>query len=246
MNNKLQEALSIINDTGFISIKDLTAILNVTRSTTDRYLKRLEKLKKIKRVQGGAMPNQRDFSFCPSWYYQDNDPLYQERAGLGKKAAELIDDMESIFLGSGRNILHLAKQLLNRKICVVTNSLPTALLLAGTNNEVNVVGAVPISDEGILIGNSNCNIAVQKAFFAPGSLSEECFFNRNQLIVEFEKEFIGKAKEVVAIVDSDKFQMASPYKICSYAEVNSVITPNSTPENYKKIFKNNDVRAYYA
>jgi len=245
MEEKLQEVLSIINDAGFISIKDLTAVLGVTRSTTDRYLKRLEELKKIKRVQGGAMPKQSDFSFCPSWYYQDDDPFYQERVALGKKAAELIGDMECVFLGGGRNILHLAKRLVNRKICVVTNSLPVSLLLAGTDNEVNVVGAVPISDEGILIGNSNSNLAVQKAFIAPGSLDEEGFCNHSQLIVEFEKEFIAKAKEVVAIVDTQKFQMTSPYRICSYEDVDGVILPNSAPDDYKAIFKNNKARTYY-
>jgi len=245
MEDKFKEVLLIINDAGFISIKDLTAILGVTRSTTDRYLKRLEELKKIKRVQGGAMPLQGDFSFCPSWYYQNDDPYYQEKTALGKKAAELIDDMECVFLGGGSNILHLAKSLLDRKICVVTNSLPVALLLAGTHNEVNVVGAVPISEEGILIGNSDSDLAIQKAFIAPGSLDKDGFCNRRQLIVEFEKKFMDKAAEVIAIVDFEKFRMTSPFKICSYAEVSGVVAPISTPGSYKKIFTDNNVREYY-
>lgn len=245
LEQSLEEALKIINDNEFISVKDLTAALGVTRSTTDRYLKRLEELEQIRRVQGGAMPMQNDFQFCPSWYYQDNDSLFQERTKLADTAFKFIDHKDCIFLGGGRNILHLARKLINEKICIVTNSLPVALLLSGTANDVNIAGSVALSDEGILVGDSANNMIVQKTFIAPGNINEEGIGNKNQLIVRFEKKFIDQAREVIVLADSEKFCDVVPYRICSHKEIDVVVASRAGAGKLDNIFKKNNVRTYY-
>ena len=243
MEEKLEQAAKIINNSGFISVKDLTLALGVTRGTTDRYLQSLEAKGLIRRVQGGAIALRRDFDFCPSSYYSDVDKHFQERAAVGRKAAELLNERDSVFIGGGRTALHLAQAIRERQIMVtvVTNSLPVALSLSGAC-AVNVAGFSPTDGEGIMIGPETLSHPVGKAFVAPGGITPDGFFNATQLIVRFERAFVVNAKKTVILADREAYGEYRPYKLCDYDEVDIIVTPANPPE----FINHQNLEAHYA
>ena len=65
-------------------------------------------------------------------------------SGIGRAAAGLVRDGETVFLGSGTTVLEAARSLRDRKdLTVITNSLPVANLFASSGrSEVVVTGGV--------------------------------------------------------------------------------------------------------
>lgn len=225
VKDNIQKALEVINANSFASVKDLTEQLGVSRATADRYLQQLEDSRLIRRVQGGAVSLRRDFDFCPSFYYAEGDEYFQERIRIARAAVEMVDGRDCIFLGGGRNTMHLANQLklAGRGANVVTNSLHVALLLAGTC-PVNIVGSMPTNGEGILIGDSSAAVAVDKAFIAPGCVKPDGIYGVTPMIVALEAAFIRKARKVVVLADSEDYLLCRPHKICSIDEVHALVT----------------------
>jgi len=242
MEENLKLSLEMINRDGFVSVKDLTRKLGVTRGTTDRYLQRLEENHQIKRVQGGAVSLHKDFEFCPNYYYSDFDNHFQERALIAQKAVEMINWKDCVFLGGGRDTLHVAKELKlqEKKVTIVTNSLHVALLLAGTCH-VNIVGVMPTTNEGILIGAAGDDLFVNKAIIAPGSVTDDGFYNATPLIIQLESSFVKKAKETIILADSEAYASYKPYKMCSYNEVSAIVTIKAAPAFIRK----DNVKVYY-
>lgn len=231
MESKLQQVLEVINRNEFTSVKDLTSELGVSRSTTDRYLQNLEDRCVIKRVRGGVMTLQKDFSFCPDIYDSVNDEYFQERILIAQKAVEMIGAEDCVFLGGGRNTLHVARELKlqKKKTTVVTNSLPVALLLSGVCN-VNLAGLTPTDGEGIMIGTVHEDFPVNKAFIAPGSVSEDGFYNSTPMIVQLESAFLRKAKKVVMLINTETYTRHCLYKMSSLEEADVVIASGNPPE----------------
>jgi DeoR/GlpR family transcriptional regulator of sugar metabolism len=237
MESSPEAALEIINKSGFISVKDLTSALGVTRITTSRYLQTLEEKKLIKRVQGGALSLHKEFEFCPPYYYSDNDPFFGERVRIAQKAVEMIGKKDCVFLGGGRNTLHMAREIRSQRkdVTIVTNSLHAALLVAPVSPAV-VVGDSLMNEEGILTGPVNESIMVNKAFIAPGSVTPEGFFNGTPAIIELERVFVKKTRLTVVLVDSEMRAMFRPYKELSFDEADVMITSDKAavpPESGK-------------
>ena len=235
MDKKLERSLEIINRSGFVSVKDLTHTLGVTRGTTDRYLQRLEEKHLIRRVQGGAVSLRKDFEFCPSYYYSDHDDCFEERIRIARKAVERLHRKDCVFLGGGRNTLHVARelQLQGQILTIITNSLHVALLLADTCH-VSIVGIMPTSNEGILIGSAGDDLFVNKAIIAPGSLTDDGLYNATPLIIQLEHSFVKKAKETIVLAGSEAYSTYKPYKMCSYSEVSAIVTVKTAPDFIQK------------
>lgn len=236
MDDKLKQTLEIIDRNKFISIKDLTRQLGVSRGTTDRYLQKLEENRLINRVQGGAVSLQRsDFDFVPDYYYSDGDEHFQERTLIAQKAVEIIGNQYCIFIGGGNTTLHLARELRLRKkpVSVLTNSLPVALVLAGFC-PVNIVGVTPTDHEGILIGPVNGNPPVNAAFISAGAINEQGFYNATPLIIQLECAFMKSSEKTVILASSEVYSSYRPYQMCSYDKVNVIITSAKAPNFIKK------------
>lgn len=58
-----------------------------------------------------------------------NKPFKQKKNELASYATQLVNDGETIFIGPGTTLEFFAEQLKNRKIRIVTNSLPVFTIL---------------------------------------------------------------------------------------------------------------------
>lgn len=230
MKTKIQEALDLIDIKSFASVKDLKEALGISAATADRYLQRLENEKLIKRVQGGAISLHKDFDFCPSYYHSENDELFHERVCIAKKAVGLITGKDCVFIGGGRNTLHLANELKKQRrfTNVITNSLPVAFLLSGVC-AVDIVGSSSTNNEGILIGAVSLKFPVNKAFVAPGGITADGFYNATDAIVQLEAAFIEKAQDAVVLASSEVYSAYKPHILCGYSAISRIITPDTAP-----------------
>lgn len=144
----------VSNEAG-VEIKTLAKELNVSLSTIQRDLRKLEAMGALQRDRGGVLS--KDYPILSA---------YNEVATSAKKAidadikealaayaASLIQDGECIFIGSGSSVAYLAHHLINRKITIVSDSLFLNKQLNGFSGKLIMVGGTYDERYDMFIGS---------------------------------------------------------------------------------------------
>ncbi|GIN56131.1 DeoR/GlpR family DNA-binding transcription regulator [Lederbergia ruris] len=236
---------------GKVRVSDLAQKLNVSNETIRRDLEALEKVKKLKRVYGGAVKVS----------YEDGEPPYQQRQILhdtekkliGRKAASLIQNGDTIFLDTGTTILNLAKFIKNlNRLVILTNSLPAANVLKDSlaqglfRGKVILLGGELSPDQqsvsGHLCEEMLKNFYVDKAFLSVGGVS----LKNGISDYDFSESSISKlaatnAKEVIVLADHSKIGVQSFTKITTLEQVDAIICNEKPPSSWESVLEQKNV-----
>lgn len=124
-NSRMEQILDFLSATGFGSVSQLAASLNVSEMTIRRDLDKLETEGKIRRTHGGAITEKRtqiELNFRSRQLRQSD-----QKDIIAKLAVDLIQPGQSIFMDAGTTILAMAKKLkMDQKpknLRIITNSL---------------------------------------------------------------------------------------------------------------------------
>ncbi len=124
-----QAILHVLQQRRRITVADICEAFGVSEATARRDLEALAHQGKVQRVRGGAILSQPAPPEPPLLVRAREQA--EAKARIGRAAAALVQDGESVFLGSGTTVLEVAKHLQERKnLTVITNSLPVINLFA--------------------------------------------------------------------------------------------------------------------
>ena len=77
----------------------------------------------------------------------------REKQAIGRAAADLVDDGDTVLLDGGTTTLEVARGLLGRPVQIVTNSLPIAQLAASSKEtELILIGGSVYPRTGVALG----------------------------------------------------------------------------------------------
>jgi DeoR/GlpR family transcriptional regulator of sugar metabolism len=111
-----------------VTIAQICEHFGVSQATARRDLDVLAEQGLIQRFHGGAIPVYQSPPELP--VLERLVEQGEEKQRIGRAAAELVSDGETVFLGSGTTVLEIARNLLYRKkLTVITNSLPVVNIL---------------------------------------------------------------------------------------------------------------------
>jgi len=114
-----------------VSVQEITERFAVSLATARRDLEVLAEQGKIQRVHGGAIALRKAPPEPPVLLRSDRNAAEKQR--IGALAASLIQDGETVFLGSGTTVQEVAARLRERQnLTVITNSLLVMNLLANS------------------------------------------------------------------------------------------------------------------
>jgi DeoR/GlpR family transcriptional regulator of sugar metabolism len=147
-----EEVLAFIRENKRATVDELIGHFGVSAATVRRDLDALEKQGKVRRFRGGAMLGQAPPELPALERAKEQA---REKARIGKTAAELVEDGDTIFLGSGTTVLEVAKHLHGKKgVTVITNSLLVVNELAHDENiDTIVIGGMLRPSELSMIGH---------------------------------------------------------------------------------------------
>ncbi len=112
-----------------ITVAEICQIFGVSEATARRDLETLASQGVVQRVWGGAILS-KPASPEPPLLERAREQA-EAKARIGRAAAALVQDNESVFLGSGTTVLEVARHLRTRAgLTVITNSLPVINVLA--------------------------------------------------------------------------------------------------------------------
>lgn len=232
------ERLSRIEDSlqtqSRVTVDRLARALKVSPVTVRNDLSELERRGRLVRIHGGAMATNKaahELNF-------ENRARIQQAAkrAIGKYAASLVRDGDSIFLDASTTALELARQVSDRReLTVITNSIRSAEeLVTFPNLTVIMPGGIVRREAFSLVGMWSADLIQQfhigRAFMgARGFTMEAGLSDVNPDEVALKRAIVGVAREVVALIDHTKWNQVALASFCSVEQLSTIITDKRAP-----------------
>ena len=142
-------------------------------------------------------------------------------------------------LDGGSTTYELARQLVDRPLQVVTNSLPVAHLLSTSDSiDLVMIGGCVRGRTSVTIGPMADamlrSINVGKAFLSVAGVTERGYFNSNMMLVESEKAMLAAADQAIVVADSSKFGKVSLSRLCGLQDVGVVVSDRGIDSQWKQ------------
>jgi len=231
----------LLEKNGNVTVSELVKLFDVSEMTIRRDFDVLEAQGILRRVHGGAISN-RGRSFEPPFISRSIENL-PDKQRIGKAAADLIANGDSITLDVGTTTLEIAKNIKDKQdLTVITPSLHIAwelinhhgirLILTGgflRHGELSMVG--------YLAERVFAEVFVDKLFLGAGGVdlrTGATEFNLEDTLVK--RAMVQSAKEVILVVDSSKFKSIALGLIVPLSKIHTIVTDNNLdPEIQKKM-----------
>lgn len=225
--------LGYLEAKGFATSRDIAQKFDVSQITVRRDLKELSKQNLIRLEHGGASDINYLLNGRVLQYNVRSFINIERKRAIGKKAAELIEDGESIILDTGTTTIEIAKNIRKLKfnnLTVATNDLIIALELC-RDEHVKVIflggelrplfySSYSYYTEEILE-----NLKVNKCFMGADSIDEHRgVFNFYISEVPVKQKMISISDQVILVSDSTKVGASSLHKVCDFKEIDKFIT----------------------
>jgi DeoR/GlpR family transcriptional regulator of sugar metabolism len=233
-----RQLLDLIARRGFATLEELVKAIGVSESTVRRDLEALDHAGSVRRTHGGAVFTGEAKAIAS--LDERAATAHDEKVAIGRAAAELLADGDTVLLDGGTTTLEVARALMGRPVQIVTNSLPIANLLASSvENDLVLIGGYILPRTGVATGPlaiaAMQDIRVHKTIMGAGGIVTEGVFNANSLLVETERQMMKCAQEVVLVADHSKFGRLSLSRLCRIDEIGTVIVDSGLSDAYRTI-----------
>ncbi len=232
---------------GKVDVSVLSRMNDVSEVTIRNDLIQLEQKGLLIRTRGGALRQElvsTDFALS-----EKRRRHFREKQLIGKKAAELIKDGETIIFDSGTTTMEVARNLTGYSdLTILTNALNIAASLASNKScRVIMLGGMlrvkSLSLVGAQAEENLRNYSCDKLYLGVDGIEsgyglttpniEEAHLNRIMFDV---------VKEVILVTDSSKFQRRSFAFISPIEKVQTIVTDRGIPDEDHKILKDMGIK----
>jgi DeoR/GlpR family transcriptional regulator of sugar metabolism len=232
---RLQHIERFINERQHVRVAELSKYFAVSEPTIRRDLQKLEEMGRIQRAHGGASALEQALPEPPM--AQRVVECIEEKRRIGQAAAQLIQDGETVFLGSGTTTLQVARNLHGKKnLTIITNAINVAQCLA-SSPDINVIitGGIlrhsELSMIGYIVEQTLKDLHADKAIVSMRAVSvDEGLTNENLLETMTDRKIIEMAREVILVADHSKFGKVSTAVVAPVTAVHKVVTDTQTPQ----------------
>ncbi|HVZ16410.1 MAG TPA: DeoR/GlpR family DNA-binding transcription regulator, partial [Terriglobales bacterium] len=215
VQDRRNQILLFLKEKGTASIAEMAGQFAVSEMTVRRALQKLVESGLVIRTPGGAM-------LVPSGsmeksFVERSSRMATAKDAIGREAAKLVQDGETVLLDSGTTTRYVARYLAVRNdITVVTTSLAVLEELAGSGGiRVRLTGGEYRHSSHDLFGNAVVDtlsgIYADKVFFGAAALS----FQKG--VMNFDAEmprvFLRSGRERILVIDSSKIGNEAVYRL---------------------------------
>lgn len=221
--------LQILENNPGVRVSDLSASLGVSQATVRRDLDRLSEVGQIQRIHGGAILTERVRLQAPviQRITQNSD----EKRRIGKIAATLINEGDTVFIGSGSTTQEVARNLSGRhNITVITNAMPVINQLSQDAGIILIAtGGFLRSSELSFIGHLTEEVLgelrPQKVIMGIQAISlVEGLTNDYLPEVSTDRVIIQSAPEVILVADHTKFGRVCAALVAPITAIHTLVT----------------------
>ncbi|SNB77988.1 transcriptional regulator, DeoR family [Arboricoccus pini] len=223
----------LIEQQGFVAVKDVAAKFAVSEMTIRRDLDLLSRAGIVMRTHGGAVGQDQHGSEL----FFSTEPAFErrrlvnaaEKGRIARLAASLLPPEQTIALDVGTSNLALAMELAGRKdLRIFTNSLAAAVALLAGRGSIYLLGGQLRGPEFAIIGSTTCsqiqNYYFDRCFIGISGVTEDGFHDYIIEDSDVKRALIARSAAVTILCDSSKFNRRSLARISSLDKCTTLIT----------------------
>jgi len=221
-----QRILDKLNEHGEVGVKQLAAELNLSEITARRDLNQMAGDGLLYRTHGGAMkvnPFEKPHDFI-----NKAAKNHEAKDNICRVAANQIMDGDVIFMDCGSTVFHLCQFVKNKKIKVITNSLPVIYELQNCAVSLNIIGGeFDVERQAVHGSVANEHISkyrATKAFLGIDGISENGLFANTETEAAITTAFANNSAYAYVLCDSSKIGKESYLKFAGLSLINAIIT----------------------
>ncbi len=240
-----------LDQKGKVDISELGKIFNVSEVTIRNDLAQLEKKNVLIRVRGGALktdPVGVDYNIT------EKDKInIKAKQLIGSKAAEFVNEGDTIMIDSGTTVMQLVRNLTKRvELTVITNALNVVNQLHQNSSiQVIIPGGFLRNKSFSLIGipaeKNIRNYFCDKLFLGIDGLDVDYGLSTpNVEEAHLNCTMIEMSKQIIVLADSSKIGKRSLSFICPISKIDILITDDSISDEQRVSLENAGIRVIIA
>ncbi|HEX9838795.1 MAG TPA: DeoR/GlpR family DNA-binding transcription regulator [Anaerolineales bacterium] len=246
-----KQILSLLTQQGRLSVTEIVNQFSISEATARRDLESLASQGKAQRVHGGVVAVEQAPPELP--ILERESEQQAEKTRIGRAAASLISNQETVFLGSGTTVLEVARNLRQHKnLTVITNSLPVLNVLAGIQ-EITVIslGGMLRESELSFIGHITeqalAEIRVDKVIMGTRGVSLEHGLTNDYLQETLtDRAIIKSGREVIIVADHSKVNRVSTVLLAPWNNVHRFVTDSKVDKKFVQALKRQGIQVVIA
>jgi DeoR/GlpR family transcriptional regulator of sugar metabolism len=216
----------------YLPVQEVCRRLKVSEATARRDLSALARTRLLTRTYGGALSQLASFdrSFPSFPDRQLSNP--EGKREIGRQVRKILRPGQTVFFDSGTTLHFIAQHLAEKPISplrVVTCSLPVAEVFSSSQKvEVFLLAGELLPRQSVLLGEFAQRSAqfwdYDVCLLGAEGINSAGAWNSDPAIIEFQRTISGRSRHRILCADSSKLGRNAPEKLCSWNEVDRLIT----------------------
>jgi DeoR family fructose operon transcriptional repressor len=233
-----------LDQKGEVEIKQLAQELDTSEITVRRDLNQFADDGLLYRTHGGAMkinpleiPHQFNNKAAINVKAKDN---------ICRRAANEIAEGDIIFMDCGSTVFRLCQFIKNKKIKVITNSIPVIFELQNSQVNLNIIGgefdAERQAVHGKMASEHISKYRASKAFVGVDGISEKGLFSHSEKEASITLAMAAQSTSTYLLCDESKIGKESYFKFAKPELMDAIIT--DCPLNRLRYFKKKGIKIF--
>jgi DeoR/GlpR family transcriptional regulator of sugar metabolism len=240
-----QQLTRLLERVGRLSVSQICEQFGISAATARRDLDQLSEQGSIQRVHGGAILLRQA---------EPEDPILKrshesegEKERIGRAAAALVEDGETVFLGSGTTVLQVAQNLAHRAMTVVTNSLPVINLMSGKDNiSLIALGGMLRDSELSFIGHITeqalAELRPDKVIIGTRAISLDQGLTNDFLPETLtDRAILNAGRQTIIVADHTKCGVIATAYLAPLSAMNILVTDDQTEPAFVRSLQDNGI-----
>lgn len=235
LENRRQEIVDLLMETGSVALDDLAQRFGVSKMTIHRDLDELESAGMLRKVRGGASI-ETSLQFESDYRYRERRDT-DEKRGIARAAAELIEPGMTVLVNDGTTAGFLAELLPDKRpLTVITNNMAAigTLWNASGINLLALGGAYSRKFNGffgLVTEESLMRLRADVAFISAPAVSGAACFHMDHDVVRTKRLMIACGTRAYLLVDHQKFGRTALHHLADLSDFDAVITGASLAQD---------------
>lgn len=225
---RYERILELLEGNQYLSAQQLSRQLFVSLPTIRRDLAELQQRKQVVRSHGGAKKIHSEHIVAPLDFRKTVNAT--EKRALCRKAADLVQDNQILFIDASTTTLQMAQFLEEKKnITVITNGIALATLLVKKGIRTYCTGGEIFENSMAHFGSFAEDFIrrfnIDLLFFSCHGVNEAGMLTDPSLPeTQIRRVAIGQAKKTVFLCDKTKINLSTPYNLVPIQSLDCIIT----------------------
>jgi len=227
-DDRRQEIVELLIESGSVGLDDLAARFGVSRMTIHRDLDDLEAAGLLRKVRGGATI-EASSQFESDFRYRERKAT-DEKQRIARRAIDLVEPGQSVLLDDSSTAGAMAALLPERRpLTVITNNLQAIGALAGAAGISLIALGGAYSKKfhgffGLVTEQALRGLRADVAFLSTSAIQGAIAYHQDQEVVQTKRLMIEAASRRYLLVDREKFGRTALHYMSDLGAFDAVIT----------------------